>query len=263
MSAGAQGGPGGPQKSPTGKRWIKGQSGNPKGRPRKKETDDTAHENIGMAGLVMFECAREVTLSEGGKPVTMTAGRAVARATVVSAARGNATSQRTVLQMVALAQEARDKRQRDEYSAAILVKIQLEHDRDVWVSAGRAENDMPRHPSDLEIHPQTMTIKNFLLFTQEAVDARAEAIALRDYLIARMPEMLQTALEEEDDLVLALGCELARSTIQFINEQIPRRFRRYLPGEPVPFQAAGSPDETWRRMMRELASDLLGRGAGG
>lgn len=255
MSAGAQGG-GGPGQPGAKTRWPKGQSGNPRGRPRKKNNDDATPMTFEFAEMIMSEFAREVTLSEGGKSLTMPAGKAVARATFLGGIRGNPTAQRTALQQAAAAQDALEKRLREEYAAAILVKIQLEHERDVWVSAGRAENHMPRHPSDLEICHVSLAIRNYLLFTEEQILARTQAIAFRDYLTDVVSRNLATAMEDGDDLFLETTRELAKGAIKIIEEGLPRRFRRHMPGDAVPFSLDGSPEEIWLQLVGPLMTLL-------
>lgn len=255
MNAGARYG-GGPGQPGSRTRWPKGQSGNPRGRPKTKKDDDTTPVTLEMAGMIMSEYAREVTLSEGGKLITMPAGQAAARATFFSAIRGNPTAQRTALQQAASAQEAQEKRRREEYAAAISIKIRLEHERDVWVSLGRTENDMPRHPSDLEICHVSLTVRNYLLHTEEQILARRRAIALRDYLTDLVSRNLETVMEDGDDLFLETTRELAKGAIKTIEEGLPRRFRRHLPGDAVPFSLYGSPEEIWLQVVGPLVTLL-------
>ena len=64
--------------------FKKGQSGNPKGRPRKNH-GLTGPLPTELAHLVKAETQRLLTLTEGGKPITMPALQAVLLATVVIA----------------------------------------------------------------------------------------------------------------------------------------------------------------------------------
>ena len=80
-------------KPPVQTRCRKGQSGNPRGRPRGM--------TAGRAmALLLREAYRPVTVREGEKTRTMSALQAVLRSQVALAAKGNAAAQRTVFETV-------------------------------------------------------------------------------------------------------------------------------------------------------------------
>lgn len=249
--------PGGNSRAKPGGRtqFKKGQSGNPRGRPR-KDRGLVGPLPTELSELVRSETARLLTLTEAGKPITMSALQAVLRSTVVNAAKGNPHAQRLILHLAGAAQAQEAKAKQEEYEGAILLKIQLEYVRDAWVAEGRAEADMPRHPSDVEINRETGEVRNFLLFTREEVEARDRVILMRDFLIDRMPQMLLAVQEDGDDPFLKLGRESARTFIERANAGLPSRFRRPLPGEAPPLGAEGTPEETWRSVCSDLASFL-------
>lgn len=255
MSTSNEDGPAKSKKPAVGSRFQKGQSGNPKGRPRKDRS--AALLPTEFAALLKLETERPLTLTADGKPVTMSALQTVLRATVVAAARGNPHAQRNVLQMAATAQTQEAKAKREEYEAAILLKVQLECDRDILVAEGRAESDMVRHASDVEINSETLEVKNYLIFTHEEVEARRRAIEMRDFLIEKWPQMVLVAEEDGDDYLLESGRDMARALIEGINARLPSRLRRLLPGDVEPLAARGSPEEIWRAMAREIASVIL------
>jgi hypothetical protein len=236
--------------------FKKGQSGNPKGRPRKNQSSG-GRLPTELAELVKSETERLLTLTDAGKPVTMSALQAVLRATVVSAARGNPHAQRTVLQLAGAAQAQAARAKSDEYQAAILLKIQLDHERDVWLARGRSETDMPRHSSDIEINLETLEVKYFLLFTREEIEGRRRAIELRDYLLQELPRMLLAASEEGDDFLFEMGRNSAAHVVDRLNAALAPRFRRFLPGDVRPLAATASPKEIWHSMTGQLASALM------
>lgn len=91
---------------PRSARFKPGQSGNPKGRPRKnaiKPTSAAAGSGTGTAPLLeieeafLSELARTITVHEGGKPTELTTEVGLIRAGNVSALKGNAQSQKTML----------------------------------------------------------------------------------------------------------------------------------------------------------------------
>lgn len=233
--------------------FKKGQSGNPKGRPR-KDRGSVRPLPAELAELVKSETERLLTLTDGGKPITISALQAVLRSAVVNAAKGNPHAQRLVLHLAETAQAQEAKARQDVYEQAILLKIHLEHDRDVWVARGCAEADMPRHPSDIEINRETGEVRNLLLFTREEIEARKRVIRMRDFLIEQMPQMLLALQEDGDDPFLEIGRESARAFIDQANAKLPSRFRRHLPGEAHPLGAEATPEEIWRSWASDLAS---------
>lgn len=246
-------------------RWPKGQSGNRKGRPRKAPAEP-AELNLSMVELIVAEAARPVTLTEGGKPVTMPAGLAVLRATLLSALKGNANAQRTYTSLVTASQAQQEKLKQGNLKTALALKIDLEHQRDLWLLKGHVEADMATHPDDIEVNYQTGEVKNYLCLTDEQFEGRRRAIALRDYAIGVMPELLEAA-KDGDDLFLELGRERASRIIDKVNELLPQWRRRSLPGEDDPVLLPNqTPEEIWLALWRQAGSFLMNdgeRGAGG
>jgi hypothetical protein len=158
-----------------------------------------------------------------------------------------------VLQITGADEAQAAKTKKDNYEAAILVKIQLKHERDVWVARGSSENDMPRHPGDIEINNETQEVKSFLVFTNEEIDVRQRAIESRDFLLNEASRSALADLEDGDDHLLELSREISK-----LNAALAPRFRRPLPGDVGSPMASGTPEEMWRAMTAELASRISG-----
>lgn len=261
MSTGEEGGAASEVKQGTHTQFRKGQSGNPKGRPRKASGTVGAFPTE-VTQLIKTETERLLTLTEGGKPVVMPALQAVLRSTVVSAAKGNSHAQRTVLQLALAAQAQEAKTKRDEYEEAMLLKVQLDYERNVWVANGHPELAMLRHSSDIEINPETCSVKSYLIFTQEDFEARQKAINLRDFLIEEIARLLRVAEIDGDDRLLQMRRESAIAVIDRLNAMLPPRFRRFL-SEPDCALAGKSPAEIWKSMGHDLASALMAQTTGG
>ena len=97
---------------------------------------------------------------------------------------------------------------------------------------------------------------SYLIYTSDAIETRKRAIAFRDYLIEKMPELLDVAAKDGDDLLLELGREHALGMIEMLNAQLPARFRRVPAEDKPPLSADQSPEELWRTMAEQYAACL-------
>lgn len=243
-------------KPPTASQWRKGQSGNPKGRPKKIGGYLFNPEDPQLGEVILTEAWRLVTVTQDGEPVTMPIAKLVLQAHLKSAVEGNSHAQRSVIQLVADAQAQRDRSKQEELMAALVLKAAFEEKRRQWVADGRDEAEMNLHPADIEIDFGTGEVKCYLPFTEEAFAARAKAVAFRDHLLRVRARSLEAAAEDGDDALLQLPRELAEGHINSINEHLPPRFRRTshigLTEGPLDRWA----QEFWRDMMRDLYSEL-------
>jgi hypothetical protein len=81
-------------KPPLHSQFRKGQSGNPRGRPKGSFGKGRAN------ALALKEAYRPVTVKEGDRTLTLPAIQAVMRSQVALAAKGNGPAQRTVIQAI-------------------------------------------------------------------------------------------------------------------------------------------------------------------
>tara|TARA_B100000315_G_C14506349_1_gene554790 strand:- start:250 stop:639 length:390 start_codon:yes stop_codon:yes gene_type:complete len=89
-------------------RFKKGQSGNPKGRPKGSKNKNPEKD---FMNLFEKELARKVSIQDENGPQTITMEQAIVRSTVVKAAQGDFRTQKLVLEK---SQAAREKRAEDE-----------------------------------------------------------------------------------------------------------------------------------------------------
>jgi hypothetical protein len=202
-------------------RFRKGQSGNPRGRPKR--------EDLGIGGsrsldaLVLAEAERRVTIREGDETREITAVEAVQRSQLVSATKGSPHAQRNFL---------------DRYGAAELRKRrQIEKQNEIWrqyVTRTRDEiaeaerngdpppNPLP-HPDDVIIDHER-GVRFVGPIDEEGATRFEETCRLRDILL------MQQALDEREaghptrvDSNYEPGAALLLATI--LNESLPPRMR--------------------------------------
>ena len=243
------GGKGDGRRPPKEHQFSKGKSGNPKGRPKKKP-DQPLDPDI--QEIILAEGFKTITVTEGGKPVSMSAFQAVLRTMLLSALKGNSHAGRSYVQHVSNAQAQKQKLKNEEMAAALRLQVDLECARIEWVAKGRDEVEMVAHPTDVEINGVTGDVKCFVIFTAEAVRARAKIIELRDFAIAVIERGKQTVAEEGDDPLLKLGRDVAEEQIRFFNERLPPRFRRFPTGEGPPLTLDRSAQQYWNHLTRSL-----------
>lgn len=207
-------------------RFKPGQSGNPKGRPKKQSAAKLDPLQQAFQDALIEESARLVTVNEGGKQITLPAHVAVLRATHVAAIKGSAHAQRTLLQAYFEVERRVQAAHAASFGKAIELKILLEGELQKWRAAGRREEDIPFHPSDVEINYQTLDVRYYLPLTGEQLKARADMIELRDELLKSIAvdEFLLHEVGENEVLSSALG--FSREMVAQINDALPPRFRK-------------------------------------
>jgi hypothetical protein len=88
-------------KPPEERRFAKGQSGNPKGRPRKVRIDVPS-----LADIIFREVPQMITVKENGRPVEMPIRQALIRAQIMHALDGKSQAMHLTLPLLQLAQTA-------------------------------------------------------------------------------------------------------------------------------------------------------------
>ncbi len=92
-------------KPPVSTRFVKGQSGNPRGRPRKSKPQPPRLSDAPSDGYLEEEAYRPVALRENGQGIELPTTQAVVRALAMGAIKGNRLSQKYFLERVARQEE--------------------------------------------------------------------------------------------------------------------------------------------------------------
>jgi hypothetical protein len=207
-------------------RFKPGQSGNPKGRPKKQPAPKLDPLQQAFQDALIEESARPVTVNEGGKQITLPAHQAVLRAAHVAAIKGSAQAQRTLLQAYFEVERRAQAAHAASFGKAIELKILLEGELQKWVAAGRREEDIPFHPSDIEINYQTLEVLSHLPITAEQLKARADMIELRDELLKSIAIDVFVLGEVGENEVLSSALSFSRGMVAEMNEALPPRYRK-------------------------------------
>lgn len=134
-------------------RFKKGQSGNPRGRPRRAAKVNPSFDPATQPTerLILEEAYRTVTIREGDKTIELPAVQAVMRSLAIAAMKGSRLSQKTFAEIV----RAAEHRERTEAIATLEAAIEYKRR---WTEefarlkrCGQPEPELLPHPDDLEI----------------------------------------------------------------------------------------------------------------
>jgi hypothetical protein len=147
------------KKPPKHGRFKKGQSGNPRGRPRRPKHKEPAAYVERMKGLVMEEAYRPVDIQEGGKTIRLPLIQVMIRRMGVLAAQGNSRAMRDYMDLLRLIEEEKWA----SYSAYLkqLVDYKMDFGKEFErrKKLNPSEPEPIPHPDDIIINPPTGTVE--------------------------------------------------------------------------------------------------------
>jgi hypothetical protein len=215
-------------------RFKKGQSGNPRGRPRKARSGGMDSPDYGtqFANKCLIEEAyRPVLVREGEKIIKLPAIQAVFRAMGVSAMKGNRFAQLMLANLVqtveAQGQQARD----DSLKTAIDYKCTWEEWIEEARNLGQPDPQPIPHPDDVFIDFIKGEAKVCGPLTREAKEEWDRALGHLDRLQAEISELAETFRRTRSKANKAHVLDrwkFEQKLFDQLNDDLPKRYRRWL-----------------------------------
>lgn len=184
-------------KPPADYRFRKGQSGNPRGRPKGSKSKPRLNE-ARLHDIILKEAYRSIKLYENGKTITLPMTEAIVRSIAVNAAKGQARSQKMFTQMLSTVERERRNLHNEWLQTAIEYKVSwMERIEDAKRRGLPPPQPVP-HPDHIEIDMNTGEVIIKGPFTPEE-KAQWDQWAVRKQEAEETIEALTGLLSDEVD----------------------------------------------------------------
>jgi hypothetical protein len=236
-------------KPPKRSRFKPGQSGNPKGRPkraRSKAQQFAAAMDQPTREMFMAEMKRPVRINDGVRDVPMPIIQMITRSMVKSAAAGGQQAQRTAIMLqLELEREAAAEQ-------AKLVSTLREY-KDVggpvfarYRALGLPEPDILPHPDDIFIDEAAQRVEIRGPSTPDGKRALDELLATRERYQRGVTALQYEAKTKVRDYTLLWLAAEAQELYDHINDRLPERYRKKLENRMTAQQIAAGREKTRR-----------------
>ncbi len=154
-------------KPPAVTRFVKGKSGNPRGRPKGSRNQMPALNEERLRDIVIAEAYRTIKVKDGGRDVSVPMAQAVMRSIAVNAVRGDQRSQKMFTDLLNTT-EAKNKKLHDEYVQTMIdYKHSWEEEIERCKLIGIKPPEPVPHPDHIKIDLSTGKILITGPFTRE------------------------------------------------------------------------------------------------
>lgn len=215
------------KKPPKSGRFVKGQSGNPRGRPRKPKPQPPRLSDAPSESYLEQEAYRTIKLRENGREIELPVTQAVYRALITNAIKGSRLSAREFFKHLKQAEDEREKRKLDNYLHLQQLKREGEEILANCAKKGIEPPELIPHPEDIVLNRLTGEAYVNGPETPEDLKSYKATAALRDHcLLLAVQHDKHRKLQNPDD-------EGQDFNVYFwlagLNDAVlPKRFRRQL-----------------------------------
>lgn len=141
-------------KPPAEHRFQKGQSGNPRGRPKGVPAQRPLNDS-GLFNIILNEAYRSIKIAENGETISLTMAEAIVRSVAVNGVKGHLGSQKTFLQLLGGVERERRELHNQWLQAAIEYKVTWTERIEDAKRRGVPPPEPLPHPDHIEIDMNT------------------------------------------------------------------------------------------------------------